>query len=202
MTKQLRVLISCEFSGRVRSCFEKRGWDAWSCDLLPTEIPGQHFLGDVTPHLSETWDLLIAFPPCTRLCNSGVRWLAERNLWTEMEEGAKFFKAHLDANIKYIAAENPIMHKYARAIIKIPYSQIIQPWMFGHGETKATCLHLKNLPNLLKTKVVEGRRQSIHLMSPGPNRSKLRSTTYWGIAEAMADQWGTYIENKELNHVR
>jgi hypothetical protein len=119
-----------------------------------------------------------------------------------MRQGAEFFKKHLETKIKYVAVENPIMHKYAREIIKVPYTQVIQPWQFGHGETKATCLWLKNLPRLLRTDVVETRRQAVHLMSPGPERSKLRSTTYWGIAKAMAQQWGTFIELKEQQNAR
>ena len=185
-----RILIACEFSGRVREAFRRKGWDAWSCDLLPTEIPGQHIQGDVLPHLMDGWDMLIAHPPCTRLCNSGVRWLAERNLWQEMREGAEFFKRFLDCDIPIKAIENPIPHRYALEIIGRKYDQIIQPWQFGHGETKATCLWLDKLPPLTPTKIVAGREQRVFSLPPGQDRAKIRSTTYQGIADAMAAQWG------------
>lgn len=185
-----RVLIACEFSGRVREAFRRKGWDAWSCDLLPTEIPGQHIQGDVLPHLADGWDMLIAHPPCTRLCNSGVRWLAERNLWDEMRESAEFFKRFLDCGIPLKAVENPIPHRYALEIIGRKYDQIIQPWQFGHGETKATCLWLDGLPPLVPTAFVAGREQRVFSLPPCPDRAKIRSITYQGIADAMAAQWG------------
>lgn len=185
-----RILIACEFSGRVREAFRLKGWDAWSCDLLPTDIPGQHLQDDVLAHLDDGWDMMIAHPPCTRLCNSGVRWLEERNLWKEMRWGAEFFKKLLECNIKRKAIENPIPHHYALEIIGVKYSQIIQPWMFGHPETKATCFWLDNLPSLVPTNIVSGREQRLHRLPPGPDRAKLRSTTYQGIADAMAEQWG------------
>ena len=185
-----RILIACEFSGRVREAFRRKGWDAWSCDLLPTDIPGQHIQDDVLPHLDDGWDMLIAHPPCTRLCNSGVRWLAERNLWDSMREGAEFFKRFLDCDIPRKAVENPIPHCYALAIIGRKYDQIIQPWQFGHGETKATCLWLDGLPPLVPTAIVGGRLQRVFSLPPGPDRSKIRSMTFQGIADAMAAQWG------------
>jgi len=188
-----RILIACEFSGIVREAFIKRGYDAWSCDLLPTEIIGNHIQDDVLKHLNDGWDMMIAHPPCTRLCNSGVMWLSERNLWEEMREGALFFKKFLEANIPYVAVENPIPHKYALEIIRRKYTQIIQPWMFGHGETKATCLWLKGLPKLEATNIVSGREQRLHRLPPSKDRAMLRSKTYPGIANAMAEQWGSFL---------
>jgi hypothetical protein len=186
----MKVLVACEFSGIVREEFRKMGHDAWSCDLLDTEIPGNHYKGNVLDILYDGWDMMIAHPPCTRLANSGVRWLKERNLWKEMEEGAEFFKLLISAPIDKIATENPIQHKYARGIIGVSYSQIIQPWQFGEGETKATCLWLKNLPKLIPTNIVEGREQRIHKLPPSDTRWKERSKTFVGIAQAMAQQWG------------
>jgi hypothetical protein len=183
----LRVLVACEFSGVVRDAFIARGHDAMSCDLLPTEKPGPHYQGDVMDIIGDGWDLLIGHPPCTRLCNSGVCWLAKRNLWKDMELAAAFFMKLYNAPIAKICVENPIPHKYA----KLPkYTQIIQPWMFGHGETKATCLWLKNLPKLQPTNIVEGREQRLHRLPPGPDRSKERSRTFQGIADAFANQYG------------
>ena len=188
----MRILIACEESGTVREAFAKLGHDAWSCDILPSRIPGQHYQGDALDIIQEDWDMLIAHPPCTRLANSGVRWLAERNLWGEMQEGAFFFAKMLGLNprIKYRAVENPIPHKYALEIIGRKYDQIIQPWQFGHGETKATCLWLDNLPKLQPTDIVDGREQRLHRLPPGPERAKERSKTFQGIADAMASQWG------------
>lgn len=186
----MRVLVACEFSGVVRDAFSGRGHEAYSCDLLMTERPGLHIMADVLDVLDMGWDLMVAHPPCTRLCNSGVRWLRERNLWGEMREGADFFKRLLEATIEKIAIENPIPHKYALEIIGRKYDQIIQPWQFGHGETKATCLWLKNLPLLQPTDIVDGREQKVWKMSPGRDRWKNRSVTYDGIAMAMAEQWG------------
>lgn len=202
----MNVLIGCEYSGIVRNEFSKLGHNAWSCDLLPTEIPGNHYQEDLFdvlfsgdrkyPNL-EYWDLFIAHPPCTRLANSGVRWLKERNLWNEMEKGAYFFKYLWDTRyqIKRVAIENPIPHKYAIEIIGRKYDQIIQPWQYGHGETKATCLWLRGLPQLVPTKIVDGRDQRIWRMGPSENRAKDRSKTYEGIAQAMAQQWGN-LQNK------
>ena len=184
----MRVLVACEFSGIVRDAFAKRGHHAYSCDLLPSERPGNHIQGDVFQIVNDGWDLMIAHPPCTRLANSGVRWLHERNLWGEMIEASQFFMALLEANIPKIAVENPIQHKWARTIIR-KYDQIIQPWQFGHGEQKATCLWLKNLPKLEPTDIITGREQRIHEMPPSPTRWMDRSRTYQGIADAMAEQW-------------
>lgn len=186
----MRILIACEFSGIVRDAFIKKGHDAMSCDLLPTEKPGPHYQGDIRDVLYDGWDLFIGHPPCTRLCNSGVRWLAERNLWGDMKRAAEFFLLLWNAPIDKICLENPIPHKYAIEIIGRKYDQIIQPWQFGHGETKATCLWLKNLPPLYYTKIVTGRKQSCFLEPPSPERWKIRSRTYPGIAQAMAEQWG------------
>jgi hypothetical protein len=187
----MRVLVACEFSGIVREAFKARGHDAWSCDLLPTEIPGNHIQGDVLKILNDGWDLMIAHPPCTRLCNSGVCWLEKRNLWEDMFKAADFFRVFLEANIPKIAVENPIPHKYAiEAIGNYKYSQIIQPWMFGHPESKATCLWLKNLPPLISTVTEITREQRLHKLPPSPSRAKERSKTYKNIANAMATQWG------------
>jgi len=185
----MRVLVACEFSGIVREAFRNRGHDAWSCDLLSTEIPGQHIQGDVLKILNGDWDLMIAHPPCTRLCNSGVMWLKRRNLWEDMVNGANFFNKFKNAKISKICIENPIPHKYAVQIIG-KYDQVIQPWQFGHGETKATCLWLKGLPALKPTEIVTGRVQRLHRLPPSNDRAKLRSITYQGIADAMAEQWG------------
>lgn len=188
----MKVLIACEFSGVVREAFRELGHDAWSSDLLPTEIPSPyHLQGDVLQYLDKGWDLMIAHPPCTRLCNSGVRWLNERNLWQELEEATEFFKAFLNAPIARIAVENPIPHKYAIERIGRKYDQVIQPYMFGEPYRKATCLWLKNLPALVPTQIIpkENCKQEVHLASPGPNRWMLRSRTYKGFAKAMASQW-------------
>ena len=190
----MRVLVACEFSGIVRDAFIDRGHDAWSCDLLPTESPGPHYQDNIFHVLTKTiydWDLMIAHPPCTYLTNSGVSWLYRKEgRWNKMREGALFFKHLLEADIPQICIENPIMHKYAVEIIGRRQDQVIQPWMFGHGETKATCLWLKNLPELKHTNIVEGREQRLHYLPPSKDRSKLRSITYPGIAKAMAEQWG------------
>jgi hypothetical protein len=192
---RLRVLVACEFSGVVRDAFMARGHYAMSCDLLPSEAPGHHYQGDVLDVLGDGWDLMIAHPPCTRLTNSGVRWLAERNLWDDMEAGARFFRALLDAPIPRVAVENPIPHRYALAIIGRKYDQIVQPYQHGHPESKATCLWLRGLPPLVPSHVVplpasKREAQRLHWLPPSPDRWKLRSMTYTGIAAAMADQWG------------
>lgn len=187
----MKVLVACEYSGRVREAFRARGHDAWSCDLLDADDASPyHIKGDATKLLGDDWDLLVAHPPCTRLTNSGVRWLHERNLWSELDEACELFKAFLDAPIERICVENPIPHKYAMERIGTCYTQIIQPWQYGHGETKATCLWLKGLPELVPTNVVEGRKAYVHKLPPSADRWKLRSTTYQGIADAMAAQWG------------
>ena len=186
----MKVLIACEFSGIVREAFAKRGHDVWSCDLLPTEIPGKHIQGDFLKILNDKWDLGIFFVPCTRITNSGVRWLIERNLWKELDEACVLFCSALNAPISKIAVENPIPHKYAVERIGKKYDQIIQPYQFGHGETKATCLWLIGLPLLKPTKIVSGRLARVHREPPSAERWKNRSRTYEGIANAMAEQWG------------
>ena len=195
----MRVLIGCEYSGIVRESFINQGFDAWSCDFLDTEIKGNHYKCDVLDIINDNWDIAIFHPPCTRLTNSGVRWLHERNLWDEMRESAEFFKKLLYADIPYIAVENPVMHKYATEIIGKKYDQTIQPYQFGHTTSKRTCLWLKNLPKLEPTKIISKDliTYDIHLASPSPDRWKLRSKTFEGIAEAMAIQWGNYIKKQE-----
>lgn len=181
----MRVLVACEYSGRVRDAFRARGHLAMSCDLLPTEAEGPHHIGDVSELLDVGWDLMIAHPPCTHLAVSGSRWFKDKR--EEQAEALAFVQMLMDAPIPRIAIENPISVISSR--IRKP-DQIIQPWQFGHGETKATCLWLKNLPKLTPTSIVEGREARVHRMPPGPDRWKDRSRTYLGIAEAMADQWG------------
>ena len=185
----MRVLVACEFSGIVRDAFIARGHDAWSCDLLPTEKRGNHHLVDIRNVMNygqgNYWDMMIAFPPCTYLCSSGARWW--KNKHYEQEVAINFVWHLMSANIFKIAIENPIGIISTR--IRKP-DQIIQPWMFGHGETKATCLWLKNLPKLIPTNIVEGRKPRVHYESPGKDRWKNRSRTYQGIADAMAEQWG------------
>lgn len=180
----MKVLVACEFSGIVRDAFAKKGHYAVSCDLLPTESPGLHYQGDVRDLLTDAWDLMIAHPPCTHLCVSGNRHYANTK---ERLDAIEFFRLFLDAPVRMICVENPV--GVISTAIKPP-SQYIQPWQFGHGETKKTGLWLKNLPKLKPTNIVEGRAPRIHLMGPSPDRGKLRSTTYQGIADAMADQWG------------
>jgi hypothetical protein len=182
----MRVLVACEYSGRVRDAFIALGHDATSCDLLPTEVEGPHHQGDVAELLHMGWDLMIAHPPCTHLAVSGSRWFKDKV--REQAEALIFVQTLLDAPIPRIALENPISVISTR--IRKP-DQIIQPWMFGHGETKATCLWLKGLPKLVPTNVVEGREARVHRMSPGPDRWKERSRTYQGVAESMAQQWGS-----------
>jgi hypothetical protein len=181
----MRVLVACEFSGTVRDAFAVRGHDAWSCDLLATEKAGQHFQQDVAGVLGMGWDLMIAHPPCTHLAVSGARWFKEKQV--EQAAALQFVRQLMAAPIARIAIENPV--SIISSNIRKP-DQIIQPWQFGHGETKATCLWLQNLPKLVPTKIVEGRQAKVHRMSPGPNRWRERSRTYQGIADAMAEQWG------------
>lgn len=181
----MKVLIACEYSGRVRDAFIAQGHDAMSCDLLPTDVPGPHYQGDVCDVINDGWDLMIAHPPCTHLAVSGARWFKDK--LTEQAEALAFVRLLLDAPVPRIALENPVSIISSR--IRKP-DQIIQPWQFGHGETKATCLWLKNLPPLTATNVVSGRESRVHRMSPGPDRWKERSRTYAGIAAAMAAQWG------------
>jgi hypothetical protein len=189
----MRVLVACEFSGTVRDAFRARGHDAVSADLLPAEAPGPHYQGDARDLLGDGWDLLIAHPPCTRLCNSGVRWLEERDLWAEMREAAQLFLDFLNAPVPRIAVENPVMHRYAREIIGRGPDFTVQPWMFGDGEVKRTCFWTRGLLPLRPTHFVEGREARIHMASPGRDRWKMRSVTYPGLAKAMADQWGSSL---------
>lgn len=183
----MRVLVACEYSGRVRDAFIKRGHDAMSCDILPTDAPGPHYQGDVRDILGDGWDLMIAHPPCTHLAVSGARHFAAKKASGVQDEALDFVRLLFDAPIQRIALENPVSIISSR--IRKP-DQIIQPWQFGHGETKATCLWLKNLPLLRPTNIVDGRDDRIHKMPPSPNRWKERSRTYQGIADAMAEQWG------------
>lgn len=249
--RKLNVLVACESSATVRDAFRALGHNAWSCDLLPCDgDPRYHVQGDVFDLLQglgpvkgnqwlrhARWDLLIGHPPCTYLCNSGVRWLYENPTWEgndsvkrpacrlwewkkgkggimipfrarnankdrvqAMRDGAEFFCKLYCADVPYLAIENPIMHRHAKEILGLrlgtgnaPQTQVIQPWQFGHGETKATCLWLRNLPKLVPTDVVAGREGRIHKMPPGPNRWKERSKTFEGIAKAMATQWSAHI---------
>jgi site-specific DNA-cytosine methylase len=183
----MRILVACEFSGVVRRAFRERGHDAWSCDLLPAEDDSPHHIqGDVRGVLANDWALMIAHPPCTHLSVSGARWFKDKR--NEQAEALDFVGELLLAPVARIALENPI------SIISSHFrkpEQIIQPWQFGHGELKATCLWLKNLPKLVPTNIVEGREARVHRMPPGPNRWKERSRTFEGIAAAMADQWGS-----------
>lgn len=181
----MRVLVACEFSGVVRDAFAAKGHDAWSCDLLPSDSPGNHIQGDVRDILGDGWDLMIAHPPCTHLAVSGARWFKDKQV--EQEDALEFVRCLLDAPIPRIALENPVSIISSR--IRKP-DQIIQPWMFGHGETKATCLWLKNLPKLQPTNEVSGRENRVHRMPPSPDRWKDRSRTFTGIAAAMSSQWG------------
>ena len=181
----MRILIACEFSGTVREAFRRKGHDAWSCDLLPTEIPGQHIQGDVLDILGDGWDIAIFHPPCTHLAVSGARWFAGKQ--AEQKQALEFVQRLMDAPIERIAIENPISIISSR--IRKP-DQIIQPWQFGHGETKATCLWLKGLPLLRPTDIVKGRLARVHKLPPSAERWKERSRTYQGIADAMANQWG------------
>jgi site-specific DNA-cytosine methylase len=180
----VRVLVACEFSGVVRDAFAAKGHDAWSCDLLECELGGAHYWCDVRHAIGSGWDLMIAFPPCTHLAVSGARWFAGKR--AEQTEAIAFVRMLADAPVERIAIENPI------GVLSTKWrkpDQIIQPWQFGHGETKATCLWLKNLPPLKPTNIVEGRIPRVHHASPGPNRWKERSRTLPGIAAAMAAQW-------------
>lgn len=180
------MLIACEFSGVVRDAFLAQGHNAWSCDLLPSESRRRkHIEGDVLSILNQKWDLMIAHPPCTHLAVSGARWFPLKQ--KEQEAALNFVRVLMHAPIDKIAVENPISIISSR--IRKP-DQIVQPWMFGHGETKATCFWLKNLPLLRPTKIVKGRIARVHLEPPGPDRWKNRSRTYQGLADAMAEQWG------------
>ena len=183
----MRVLVACEYSGRVRDAFLALGHDVMSCDLLPTDVPGPHYQGDVFDIINDGWDLMVAHPPCTHLAVSGARHFAAKQASGVQQQALDFVQRLLDSPIERIALENPISIISSR--IRKP-DQIIQPWMFGHGETKATCLWLKNIPLLTPTNIVEGREARIHKMPPSADRWKKRSETYQGIADAMAMQWG------------
>lgn len=255
MKRKLNVLVACESSGAVRRAFRALGHNAWSCDLLPSDDDSPyHVQGDAlyvarhpklcweTGNVGWKWDLVIAHPPCTYLCNSGVRWLYENPTWEwkgsvklpvvrlwewkkgkggimipfrarnankdrvqAMRDGAEFFCKLYCLDVPYIAIENPIMHRHAKEILALrlgsgnaPQTQVIQPWQFGHGETKATCLWLRNLPNLVPTDVVAGREQRVWKLPPGPLRWKERSKTFVGIAQAMASQWGAHIISEKI----
>ena len=183
----VRVLIACECSGVVRRAFRRLGFEAWSCDIQPSDDASAfHYQGDVRRILSLGWDLMIAHPPCTYLAVSGARWFKDRK--QEQEDALDFVRLLLDAPVPRIALENPVSVISTR--IRKP-DQYIQPWQFGHGETKKTGLWLKNLPKLQPTDIVDGRESRIHRLPPGPNRGKIRSQTYEGIADAMAHQWGS-----------
>lgn len=183
----MKVLVACEYSGKVRDAFIAAGHDATSCDLLPSDKPldGPHYEGDVFDIIDDGWDLMVAHPPCTHLAVSGARWFKDKQ--AEQAEALDFVRRLMAAPIERIAIENPI--SIISTKIRKP-DQIIQPWQFGHGETKATCLWLKNLPLLTPTNIVEGREARVHKMPPSPDRWKKRSETFQGIAVAMAQQWG------------
>ena len=197
----MKVLVACEFSGRVRDAFKSKGHDAWSCDLLPPETEGKHIQGDVLDAIkSQQWDLMIAHPPCTYIANSGVSWLhKDTSRWAKLDDATEFFSALLDAPVDKIAVENPIPHKYAIERLQgRKYDQLVQPYMFGHTESKATCFWLKGLPPLQPTSDLKAETmalppaesQRMHWLAPSKDRWKERSRTYQGLADAMAAQWG------------
>lgn len=213
--KPMKILVACEFSGIVRDAFRRKGHDAWSCDLLPCESdPAFHFQRDVTKIIhDDCWDMLIAHPPCTYLANSGVHWLhRQKGRWEKMVEAAAFFRLLLCSGIKRICVENPVMHGYAVKRIGRSYDQTIQPYQFGHSESKRTCLWLKNLLKLKPTNILDKPEcgywdnqcpSGQNKLGPSPDRAKKRSITYQGIAEAMADQWGDlgntlYLSNRQV----
>ena len=205
----MKVLIACEYSGVVRDAYLKEGHDAISCDLLPTDSPGPHYQGDVRDILADGFDLMIAHPPCTRLTNSGVRWLHTppkgrtlESMWQELEDASAFYRDVRDAPIPKKAIENPIMHKYAKELTRVGKRQVVQPWWFGDKAFKATGIELIGLPELTATnKLCPPKRGTeeyklwsfIHLAPPGPDRWKVRSTTFLGLAEAMAAQWSGHV---------
>ena len=186
----MRVLVACEYSGRVRDAFVALGHDAMSCDMLPSEAPGRHYQGDVRDVLHADWDLMIAHPPCTDLAVSGARYFPAKVADGRQSIALFFVRYLMLAPIPRICIENPISIISSR--LRKP-DQIIQPWQFGHGEVKATCFWLKGLPPLAPTDVVEGREPRVHMMPPGPNRWKERSRTFEGVAKAMAAQWGVAL---------
>ena len=191
----MRVLIACEYSGRVRDEFLKLGHEAMSCDLLPTDAPGPHYQGDVRDVLDYPWDMMIAHPPCTDLAVSGAAWFAKKRMAGQQQASASFFMMLAKADIPQIVIENPVC--VMSSLWRKP-DQTIQPWMFGHMEQKATCLWLKNTPPLAPTNIVKdemmllprNQRERLHYLPPSADRWKLRSETYLGIAQAMASQWG------------
>lgn len=183
----MRVLVACEYSGRVRDAFRRRGHDAMSCDLLPTEVSGPHYEGPVEDVLCDGWDLMVAHPPCTHLAVSGSRHFREKIADGRQQAALDFVRLLMAAPIERWCIENPV--SVISSAIAPPH-QIIQPWQFGHGEVKATCLWLKNLPKLRPSRIVQGREARVHLMPPSPDRWKERSRTFEGVAEAMGDQWG------------
>ena len=187
----MKVLVACEYSGAVRRAFRAFGHDAWSCDLLPAEDGDPHHIrGDVLDVIAAQWDLMIAHPPCTHLSVSGARWFKDK--LPEQAEALWFVDMLMNrTNIPRVCIENPVSIISSR--LRKP-DQIIQPWQFGHGETKATCLWLKGLPKLTPTNIGEGRETRVHRMSPGPDRWKERSRTFAGIAQAMAEQWGNPVQ--------
>ena len=203
---KIKILVACEFSGIIREAFRKRGFDAYSCDILPAEDRSPfHIQDDVQNILNDGWNLMIAHPPCTFMANSGVRWLWEDSRysiaairWEKLCNSVKFFKNLYFSNIPHIALENPIPHKYAIAMLGLKYDQIIQPWQFGEPYSKATCLWLRNLPPLKATKIIPKSqiKQAVWKEPPSKERWKNRSRTYKGIAEAMAEQWGKFMEEK------
>ena len=182
----MRVLVGCEYSGVVRDAFIDKGHEAMSCDLLPTEAPGPHYQGDVRDVLDYPWDLAIFHPPCTHLSVSGARHFEAKRMDGRQQSAVSFFMSLVKADIPRIAVENPVC--IMSSLYRKP-DQVIQPWQFGHGETKATCLWLKNLPPLVPTDIVEGREARIHRLPPSADRWKIRSQTYQGVADAMAEQW-------------
>ena len=195
----MKLLNGCAKSVFLVQAFEAQGWDAWTCDILPSEGWHKHIQDDVLNHLDDGWDMAIFHPDCTRLANSGVRWLSERDLWDELEKSAEFFNKILDADIPLLCVENPIQHRYAKALI-VKYDQIIQPWQFGDMESKATCLWLKGLPLLvpLIAEKPEGVRQSVWREAPSQNRKANRSRNFPGVVNAMAEQWSGLLCVTEL----
>ncbi len=186
----MRVLIACEYSGAVRDQFIAVGHEAMSCDLLPTDVPGPHYQGDVRDVLDYPWDLMIAHPPCTHLSVSGARHFEAKRMDGRQQSAVSFFMMLAKSDIPMIAIENPVC--IISSMWRKP-DQVIQPWQFGHGETKATSLWLKGLPLLRPTNIVDGRDDRIHRMAPSADRWKERSKTYPGIAAAMAEQWGSIL---------
>lgn len=194
----MKVLIGCEYSGAVRDAFIERGHDAMSCDLLPTDKPGPHYQGSVFDVIDYPWDLAIFHPPCTHLSVSGARHFEEKRMDGRQQAAVSFFMRlqRASAHIPMTATENPIC--IMSTLWRKP-DQTIQPWMFGHGETKATCLWLKGLLPLTPTNIVEGREARIHKLPPSSDRWKIRSETYRGIAEAMASQWGGPMQSETMD---